>query len=89
MCLSGFTSPSLYSPFNQDSVPEVQLDALDIMQEMLKKFGTHMIADHAQIQKVLLTLLGSNRSIVRKRAIACIGMFLGAVVWFAVSYSWL
>lgn len=64
----------LISFFYQDSVPEVQLDALDILQEMLKKFGQHMVADHGQIQKVLLSLLASPRSIVRKRSIICIGM---------------
>jgi len=57
----------------QDSAPEVQLDALDVLQEMLKKFGMHMTQDHEKIQKLLLTLLGSNRNIVRKRSITSIG----------------
>lgn len=57
----------------QDSVAEVQLDALDVLQEMLRKFGQHMVADHPKVLQTLLAQLKSTRSIVRKRAVVSLG----------------
>ena len=50
------------------------MDALDVLTEMLKKFGAHMTGDQDKVLKVLLDLLKSTRSIVRRRSIACIGV---------------
>eukprot|EP01113_Clastostelium_recurvatum_P046299 TRINITY_DN809_c0_g1_i2.p1 TRINITY_DN809_c0_g1~~TRINITY_DN809_c0_g1_i2.p1 ORF type:complete len:1240 (+),score=410.29 TRINITY_DN809_c0_g1_i2:61-3780(+) len=53
--------------------PEVKMCCLDILNDMLVKFGGHMIADHEKIMRAVLAQLTSGRPATRKRAITCLG----------------
>ncbi|CAG0890156.1 unnamed protein product [Darwinula stevensoni] len=62
----------LVSAINQGDV-SVQLEALDILGDLLSRFGGLLISFHADILSALLPLLASPRLAVRKRSIICIG----------------
>ncbi|GIY90141.1 cullin-associated NEDD8-dissociated protein 1 [Caerostris darwini] len=51
----------------------VQLEALDILSDLLSRFGGLLISFHLSIQEALLPQLGSPRLAVRKRSITAIG----------------
>ena len=55
----------------QEDVP-VQLEALDILSDLLSRFGGLLISFHPTIQQALLPQLASPRLAVRKRAIIAI-----------------
>lgn len=44
-----------------------QLEILDIISDMLSRFGPNLSSFHAQLKQILLNHLNSNRSAVRKR----------------------
>lgn len=44
-----------------------QLEILDIISDMLSRFGANLSSFHAQLKQILLSHLNSNRSAVRKR----------------------
>lgn len=44
-----------------------QLEILDIISDMLSRFGSNLSAFHSQLKQILLSHLNSNRSAVRKR----------------------
>uniref|UniRef100_A0A2C9JF10 TATA-binding protein interacting (TIP20) domain-containing protein n=1 Tax=Biomphalaria glabrata TaxID=6526 RepID=A0A2C9JF10_BIOGL len=56
----------------QEDVP-VQLEALDILGDLLSRFGGLLISFHITIKQALLPQLSSPRLAVRKRAIIAIG----------------
>ncbi|OLL24576.1 Cullin-associated NEDD8-dissociated protein 1 [Neolecta irregularis DAH-3] len=61
--------PRLMEQLNQVSeTSDVQVDSVDVLIELINKFG-QFITDHAKVQKVLLQLLTSSRAAVRKRAV--------------------
>ncbi|GAB6018576.1 Cullin-associated NEDD8-dissociated protein 1 [Chamberlinius hualienensis] len=51
----------------------VQLEALDILGDLLSRFGGLLIAFHTSIQEALIPQLASSRLAVRKRSILAIG----------------
>ena len=57
--------------FQQDDV-SVQLEALDILGDLLSRFGGLLISFHPSIQQSLLPQLASPRLAVRKRSIIAI-----------------
>jgi len=56
----------------QEDVP-VQLEALDILGDLLSRFGGLLVSFHTTIKQALLPQLASPRLAVRKRAIIAIG----------------
>jgi len=44
-----------------------QLEILDIISDMLSRFGANLSSFHPQLKQILLSHLNSNRSAVRKR----------------------
>ena len=59
----------------QADVP-VQLEALDILSDLLSRFGNQLFKFYSTIQIALLPLLESQRSAVRKRAITALANLL-------------
>ncbi|KAJ8684120.1 hypothetical protein QAD02_019912 [Eretmocerus hayati] len=55
----------------QEDVP-VQLEALDIIADLLSRFGSLLVSFHSQIQSALLPQLSSPRQAVRKRTIVAL-----------------
>lgn len=51
----------------------VQLEALDILSDLLSRFGALLVSFHPSIQEALLPQLASPRLAVRKRSITAIG----------------
>ena len=47
---------------------------LDILNDMLKRFGSLMLGELDKIQKAVLPQLTSGRPATRKRAISCLGI---------------
>ncbi|KAI8366037.1 armadillo-type protein [Radiomyces spectabilis] len=57
-----------------DASYEMQIDTLDILAEILSRFGSQMTADQqARVQSTLLPLLDHNRAAIRKRATTALG----------------
>ncbi|KAI1290335.1 Cullin-associated Nedd8-dissociated protein 1 [Halotydeus destructor] len=54
----------------------VQLEALDILSDLLNRFGTLLVQYHPSIQAVLLPQLESQRLAVRKRSITALSYLL-------------
>lgn len=52
---------------------EVKFECLDILCDVLHRFGNLMTADHEILLSALLSQLNSNQASVRKKTIACIG----------------
>lgn len=57
----------------EDAPLDVKLDMLDVLNDILKRFGWVVSNDHEQLQRVLLKELDSARSAVCKKAIVCLG----------------
>ena len=53
--------------------PDVTNECLDILNEIITKYGSLMTQQHAQLTGALLPLLDDRRSPMRKRAIGCLG----------------
>ena len=53
--------------------PDVTNECLDILNEVITKYGSLMTQQHAQLTGALLPLLDDRRSPMRKRAIGCLG----------------
>ena len=70
--LSLFLEYFLSLPFQQEDV-SVQLEALDILGDLLSRFGGLLVSFHSSIKQALLPQLASPRLAVRKRAIIAIG----------------
>ncbi|XKL68842.1 hypothetical protein PGB90_006611 [Kerria lacca] len=54
----------------------VQLEALDILADLLPRFGSNLSAYHGEILESLLPQLSSSRQAVRKRAIVALSHFV-------------
>jgi len=60
--------------------PEVKHDCLDIINDLLARFGGTMQKEHEAVQKAVLPHLSNSRANSRKKAIACLGhlsLFIG------------
>ncbi|KAM9980951.1 hypothetical protein ACTFIY_003242 [Dictyostelium cf. discoideum] len=51
---------------------EIKMSCLDILNDLLQKYGSFMIGDLENIQKVVLPKLNATRPAIRKRAILCL-----------------
>ncbi|KAF0974587.1 hypothetical protein FDP41_006619 [Naegleria fowleri] len=52
--------------------PEIKLVALDVLSDLLGRFGTMVVEEHEKLQTAFVEELKSSRVSVRKRAIACL-----------------
>ena len=52
---------------------EIKCECLDILCDVLHKFGHLMATDHELLLSSLLSQLSSNQASVRKKTVACIG----------------
>jgi len=52
---------------------EIKCECLDILCDVLHKFGNLMAADHDLLLNSLLSQLNSNQATVRKKSVACLG----------------
>lgn len=57
----------------QDMSTEIKCECLDILCDVLHKFGNLMAADHELLLSSLLSQLNSNQATVRKKTVACLG----------------
>ncbi|XP_061357251.1 cullin-associated NEDD8-dissociated protein 1 [Gastrolobium bilobum] len=62
--IKGITGPGMGT--------EIKCECLDILCDVLHKFGNLMAADHELLLSSLLSQLSSNQASVRKRTVACI-----------------
>ncbi|KAF2075079.1 hypothetical protein CYY_003599 [Polysphondylium violaceum] len=51
---------------------EIKMSCLDILNDLLQKYGSSMVSDLENIQKIVLPKLSASRPAIRKRAIACL-----------------
>jgi len=54
-------------------VEQIRLNCLEILSDLVQRFGSLMAADHEKLQKAVLPQLTSTRPVARKRAIGCLG----------------
>lgn len=76
---------------------EIKCESLDILCDVLHKFGNLMAADHELLLSSLLSQLSSNQASVRKKTVACIGktnlnlhslIFHRKIVYYLLVESW-
>jgi cullin-associated NEDD8-dissociated protein 1 len=65
---------------------EVQLDALDVLNDILGRFGSLVNYAHKDIQASFVKQLESSRPTLRKRAIVGLGMFLSSSTTTLTNY---
>ncbi|XP_022976335.1 cullin-associated NEDD8-dissociated protein 1-like [Cucurbita maxima] len=53
-------------------ISEIKCESLDILCDVLHKFGNLMANDHEHLLSALLSQLGSNQASVRKKSVSCI-----------------
>lgn len=71
--------PKILHAVNDNSkLPEVHIEALELLNELLKKMGRQFPKRHEEATRVLFSKLDCSNAVIRKRAIACLGS-LGAV----------
>jgi hypothetical protein len=63
----------------QDTSTEVKSECLDILCDVLHRFGSLMTADHEKLMNALLVQLNLQRAGLRKRAIQCLGKYLSSL----------
>lgn len=74
--------------FCQGKSTEIKCECLDILGDMLQRFGNLMTKDaHEELLSALLSQLGSNQASVRKKSILCIGEKLVISKGFLLMYS--
>ena len=59
--------------FLQGTSTEIKCECLDILCDVLHKFGNLMATDHEILLNALLLQLSSNHASVRKKTVSCIG----------------
>ncbi len=64
--------PKLLSGLKSDSPPEVVQESLDILADLLVRFGASVAKDLPQLQKAILPQLESARQVTKKRATQCL-----------------
>ncbi|KAJ7967930.1 cullin-associated NEDD8-dissociated protein 1 [Quillaja saponaria] len=62
--IKGITGPGMLT--------EIKCESLDILCDVLHKFGNLMAADHGLLLSALLSQLSSNHASIRKKTVACI-----------------
>lgn len=69
-------NPNLLKAIGNSSDVNVQLEALDILTELINKFGSQLTIYHERIQQELLKQLESDRSAVKKRSMNALSHLL-------------
>ncbi|KAK9161137.1 hypothetical protein Syun_007478 [Stephania yunnanensis] len=64
--------PQLIKGISDGMSTEIRCECLDILCDVLHRFGNLMTADHEVLLNALLSQLGSNQASVRKRTVSCI-----------------
>lgn len=52
---------------------EIKCECLDILCDVLHKYGNLMVSDHEKLLSALLPLLTANQASIRKKTVSCIG----------------
>eukprot|EP00741_Cyanophora_paradoxa_P025544 tig00000383_g24650.t1 len=71
-CVAKRLVPKLLSGIRQDEATEVKLECLEILNDLLKRFGSLMAHDHDNIKDATLPLLAHAKPSVRKKALVCV-----------------
>lgn len=75
---------------------EIKCECLDILCDVLHKFGNLMATDHELLLGALLSQLSSNQASVRKKTVSCIGkihwifsnhLFIRGFLLIAISFA--
>lgn len=66
-------TPRLIGGITQDEVVEVKLECIDILSDVLKRFGRQVEPEHERLMSDIITQLSHSQAVVRKRATACVG----------------
>lgn len=53
--------------------PRIQAECLEILTELLARFGRDLAQEHAHLMEILLTQIPKDNATVKKRTVACIG----------------
>lgn len=69
----GFLLIFYFCVLTQGPSTEIKCECLDILCDVLHKFGNLMAADHELLLCALLPQLNSNQASVRKKTVSCIG----------------
>lgn len=75
-CLQILFSPfyvAYFIPLLQGMSTEIKCECLDILCDVLHKYGNLMTTDHEVLLDGLLPQLNTNQASVRKKAVSCIG----------------
>lgn len=62
--ISGITGPGMST--------EIKCECLDILCDVLHKYGNLMVSDHEKLLSALLPLLTANQASIRKKTVSCI-----------------
>jgi cullin-associated NEDD8-dissociated protein 1 len=63
---------------DDESAGAVKLECLDLLTDLLSRFGSSMGNEHGKMSQVVLKQLNNAKPVVRKRATACVGQ----VSWY-------
>ncbi|ETI56808.1 hypothetical protein L916_00738 [Phytophthora nicotianae] len=63
----------LLTGLNKDKDAAVKAETLDILTDLLRRFGYDVATEHATIMELLMAQLTDESPLVRKRATACVG----------------
>ena len=73
-------APQLLPGIEQEDVLEIKADCMDILSDVLKRFGDLVAGSHQHMVAALMPQLTHKLATVRKRAVACIGACLAGVI---------
>jgi cullin-associated NEDD8-dissociated protein 1 len=77
-------APQLINGVTGGKSAEIKCECLDILCDVLHRFGNLITKDHANMLTALLTQLSSTQASVRKKSVSCIGKCTHARLHFAV-----
>lgn len=76
----GLISPKLVKGISAvETITEVKGECLDILCDVLHRFGSLMVADHEKLLTSLLVQLISNQAGLRKRGVQCLAMLASSL----------
>ena len=72
-------SPLLLPGIAQEELQDMKADCMDILADILRRFGDMVSASHEPMQQALVPCVTHKLASIRKRAVTCIGKLLPAV----------